>query len=66
MHQYAKFFAVSVSGFIVKWLISVYLFDTNPFFKKYYLIAAFLGIMGGLFINFAGSKLFVFRHTGED
>lgn len=66
MHQYVKFFAVSMAGFTVKWFISVYLFDTNPFFKQYYLIAAFIGIMGGLVINFAGSKLFVFRHKESE
>jgi len=42
--------------------ITVYLFEINPFFRKYYLFAAFIGIMGWLAINFAGSKLVVFRY----
>lgn len=66
VRQYARFFIVSIAGFMVKWYISVYLFETNPFFRKYYLIAAFLGIMGGLVINFTGSKLFVFRNTADE
>lgn len=61
LRQYTRFFIVSIAGFSVKWYISVYLFETNPFFRRYYLLAAFIGIMGGLVINFAGSKLFVFR-----
>lgn len=64
LRQYFTFFIVSIAGFSVKWYISVYLFETNPFFRQYYLIAAFIGIMGGLAINFAGSKLLVFRHKG--
>ncbi|HPS56737.1 MAG TPA: glycosyltransferase family 2 protein [Spirochaetota bacterium] len=66
LRQYSRFFIVSIAGFSVKWYISVYLFETNPFFKQYYLLAAFIGIMGGLTINFAGSKLFVFRHGVND
>jgi len=62
LRQYVRFFLVSIAGFSVKWYISVYLFETNPFFRKYYLFAAFIGIMGGLAINFAGSKLVVFRY----
>ncbi|NLV68074.1 MAG: hypothetical protein GXY14_10435, partial [Spirochaetes bacterium] len=62
LRQYVRFFLVSIAGFSVKWYISVYLFETNPFFHKYYLFAAFIGIMGGLAINFAGSKLVVFRY----
>lgn len=62
LRQYAGFFIVSIAGFSVKWYISVYLFETNPFFRQYYLMAALIGIMGGLVINFAGSKLIVFRH----
>ncbi len=60
LRQYIRFFIVSIAGFCVKWYISVYLFETNPFFRKYYLVAALIGIMGGLVINFTGSKLFVF------
>lgn len=66
LQQYVRFFVVSIAGFTVKWLISVHLFETNPFFHRYYLLAAFMGIMGGLVINFAGSKLLVFRFKGEE
>ena len=61
MYQYVKFFAVSCVGFAVNWSISVYLYDTSPFFHGYYLLAAFLGILGGLLINFTGSKFIVFK-----
>ncbi len=66
MRQYLKFFAVSLAGFALNWTISVYLYDTRDFFHRYYLIAAFLGIVGGLLINFLGSKFFVFRKKSED
>jgi len=59
--QYISFFIVSLLGFSVNWTISVYLYETSKFFNRYYLLAAFLGIIGGLFINFFGSKFFVFK-----
>ena len=58
--QYASFFAVCIVGFSVNWVISVYLYEHMTFFHRYYLIAAFFGILGGFLINFCGSKLFVF------
>lgn len=61
LRQYARFFIVSIAGFFVKWNISVYLFETHAFFRRYYLAAALIGIMGGLVINFTGSKMWVFR-----
>ncbi len=61
IHQYIRFFAVSLAGFALNWTISVYLYDTKEFFHRYYLLAAFLGIVGGLAVNFLGSKFFVFR-----
>ncbi len=66
MRQYIRFFAVSLAGFAVNWTISVHLYDTKDFFHRYYLVAAFLGIIGGLLINFIGSKFFVFRKKSED
>jgi putative flippase GtrA len=58
--QYVSFFAVCLMGFALNWFISVYLYENLPFFHRYYLAAAFIGILGGLFINFLGSKFFVF------
>jgi dolichol-phosphate mannosyltransferase len=60
--QYLSFFMVSLLGFLVNFSISVYLHEHIAFFNRYYLIAAFMGILGGTFINFTGSKLFVFKH----
>lgn len=60
--QYLSFFIVSLLGFIVNFSISVYLHEHIAFFNKYYLLAAFMGILGGTLINFSGSKLFVFKH----
>ena len=62
--QYVSFFAVCCVGFLFNWIISVRLFETVPFFHRFYLFAAFVGILGGLLINFTGSKLFVFRKKG--
>ena len=66
IRQYVRFFTVSIAGFAIKWFISVHLFETNPFFHRYYLLAAFLGIMGGLVVNFTGSKLLVFKASRKD
>jgi dolichol-phosphate mannosyltransferase len=60
--QYLSFFVVSLIGFTVNWFLSVYLYEHVAFFNTHYLIAAFMGILGGTAINFSGSKLFVFKH----
>ncbi len=60
VHQYISFLAVCLVGFGINWAISVYLFEHLPFFNRYYLVAAFMGILGGLVVNFVGSKVFVF------
>lgn len=60
--QYMSFFMVSLIGFTVNWFVSVYLYEHVAFFNTHYLIAAFMGILGGIAINFTGSKLFVFTH----
>ncbi len=59
--QYALFIVVGGAGFAVNWFIAVYLYENNPFFHEHYLLATFLGILGGMTINFTGSKLLVFR-----
>ncbi len=59
--QYLSFFVVSLIGFIVNWFVSVYLYEYVAFFNTHYLIAAFMGILGGTVINFTGSKFFVFK-----
>ena len=59
--QYLSFFVVSLIGFTVNWFVSVYLYEHIAFFNAHYLIAAFVGILGGTIINFMGSKLFVFK-----
>ncbi|HSV98505.1 MAG TPA: GtrA family protein [Spirochaetota bacterium] len=59
--QYLLFFVICTLGFLVNWLISVSLFERTAFFHEHYLVAAFLGTMGGLAINFTGSKYIAFR-----
>ncbi len=59
--QYFLFFAVCLVGFAVNWLVSVYLFEHVDFFHTYYLLSAFIGILGGMLVNFTGSKLIVFK-----
>lgn len=59
--QYLSFFAICILGFFVNWLISVYLYYHLSFFNSHYLIASFLGVLGGLTVNFAGSKYIVFK-----
>jgi len=61
IRQYAGFFSVCLVGFGVNWIISVYLYEHLPFFNRYYLVAAFAGILGGLVVNFFGSKFIVFK-----
>ncbi|MCP4132012.1 MAG: glycosyltransferase family 2 protein [bacterium] len=64
--QYISFFGVSALGFAVNWFLSVYLNENTLFFEEHYLFAAFFGILGGLVVNFSGSKLFVFKHNNSD
>ncbi len=59
--QYTTFIAVCIVGFILNWSISVYLFEHMSFFNTHYLISAFMGILGGLLVNFLGSKLLAFK-----
>ncbi|MCK4464064.1 MAG: GtrA family protein [Candidatus Omnitrophica bacterium] len=59
--QYMSFFVISILGFSINWLISVYLYHTLPFFNSHYLIASFLGILGGLTVNFTGNKFITFK-----
>jgi len=59
--QYISFFVICILGFFVNWLISVYLYYNLPFFYSHYLIASFLGVLGGLTVNFTGSKFIVFK-----
>jgi dolichol-phosphate mannosyltransferase len=59
--QYVSFFMTCIVGFLVNWLISVYLYYHLPFFNSHYLVASFLGVLGGLTVNFAGSKFIVFK-----
>jgi dolichol-phosphate mannosyltransferase len=60
--QYAGFFTISLIGFVINWFISVYLYEHYHFFNLHYLIASVLGVLGGLIINFTGSKFLVFKH----
>lgn len=59
--RYAEFITVCTIGFALNWFISVSLYQNYPFFEKYYLLAATIGIIGGTFINFTGSKFIVFK-----
>jgi len=59
--QYICFFVICLLGFFINWLISVYLYYNLPFFYSHYLVASFLGILGGLTVNFTGSKFIVFK-----
>jgi putative flippase GtrA len=57
-----KFFLVSIAGFAANWSVSVSLYNCSTFFHRYYLISASVGVLCGFAINFAGSKLMVFKH----
>jgi dolichol-phosphate mannosyltransferase len=59
--QYSTFFGVCILGFAINWSISVYLFEHLSFYKSHYLLSAFMGIMGGLIVNFLGSKFLAFK-----
>jgi len=61
LKQYTAFSTTCIFGFIVNWVVSVSLFKSIPFFKKYYLLTTLIGIVCGLIFNFVGSKFFVFR-----
>lgn len=62
--QYMTYFAVSIAGLAVNWLVSVLMYESSYFFHRHYLIASFLGIVGGTLINFFGSKYIVFQEKG--
>jgi dolichol-phosphate mannosyltransferase len=64
--QYIKFLITAVVAFVVNWFISVYLFENFELFNRLYLLAAFVGIIGGLVINFVGSKFIVFKTARRD
>lgn len=59
--QYVLFFVISIIGFSVNWTISVCLYNNLAFFNFHYLLASFLGIIGGLTINFLGNKFITFN-----
>jgi dolichol-phosphate mannosyltransferase len=59
--QYTTLIVVCVLGFTLNWSISVYLFEHTLFFNTHYLLSAFMGILGGLLVNFMGSKLLAFK-----
>ena len=61
--QYIKFIIISLFGFSINWLISVYLVENVSYFMSGYmfLLASFIGILGGLVINFSGSKFYIFK-----
>ncbi|HNU91658.1 MAG TPA: GtrA family protein [Spirochaetota bacterium] len=61
IRQYSLFFVICSIGFLINWVISVSLFEQTTFFHEHYLLAAFFGSMGGLAINFTGSKYIAFR-----
>ncbi len=59
--QFAEFLLTCIIGLSINMLVSLYLYNNNTFFKEYYLITSFIGILAGMLFNFAGSKLLVFR-----
>ncbi len=59
--MYFLYIIVCLAGLSVNWTISVYLYNTYPFFNRFYLLSSSLGIIGGMVINFAGSKFFVYK-----
>jgi len=65
LKQYLIFCSVCSLGAGVNWVISVYLHENVEFFGRNYLLAALTGIVGGLFINFSGSKFLAFRRKRE-
>ncbi|HRZ27247.1 MAG TPA: glycosyltransferase family 2 protein [Spirochaetota bacterium] len=61
--QYIKFFGVYCLGFCISWLFSVYLYENCHFFNTHYLLAVFIGIIGGMAVHLPGSRLIVVEKT---
>ncbi len=59
--QYVEFFVFAGFAFIINWFFSVYLYNNYIYFSKNYMLAALLGIILGMSVNFIGSKFVVFR-----
>lgn len=59
--EYLKFIMVCLVGLLMNMLVSLSLYNHIFFFKKYYLLTSFIGIMCGVLINFFGSKSLVFK-----
>ena len=60
--QYIMFLIMSCVAFIINWSISVYLYEHISFFSIHYLAASLMGIIGGLCVNFTGSKFYIFKN----
>lgn len=61
--QYVEFFIFALFAFVVNWFFSVYLYESYEYFTSNYMLAALLGILLGMMVNFFGSKFVVFREN---
>ncbi len=50
-------------GMVLNWLVSTGLYQSVPFFRDYYLLAAAAGVVAGTGSNFSGALLVVFRRA---
>jgi dolichol-phosphate mannosyltransferase len=64
LRQYVLFCGACLIGAVVSWATSVGLWHLVPFFTKYPVVAAIIGIVAGTLFNFVASSRLVFRsHT---
>jgi len=61
LRQHALFCGACLIGATVSWATSVGLWHLVPFFVKYPIAAALIGIMAGTLFNFVASSRLVFR-----
>ncbi len=63
LYQYSMFCGACLIGGVVSWAISVGLWKYAPFFTRYPLVAAIIGILAGMVFNFVASNRLVFRRA---
>jgi dolichol-phosphate mannosyltransferase len=59
--QYRKFVATCLLGAVINYSITVWLWDNVAFFAEWKPAAVVVGVLGGMFFNFFGSKLWIFK-----
>jgi len=62
--QYLRFVATCLLGAVISYSVTVWLWSQVAFFADWKPIAAVMGVLAGMFFNFAGSKLWIFKKQG--